>query len=52
MKTSSAVRTTPVRSEMPKRRFKPIAVPSTSARSQAAIAISHNSHNEIDTGRE
>ena len=48
--TSSPVRHTPQTSGMPNSRLSPIAVPITSARSQATIAISHSSHSMIETG--
>ena len=46
-KTSSAVSTTPQTSGRPNSSWSAIAVPITSARSQATIAISANSHSEI-----
>ncbi len=45
--TSSDVISTPVSSGTPNSSLSPIAAPSTSARSQATIAISHSSHNGI-----
>ena len=45
--TSSAVRQTPQISGRPNSRFSAIAAPITSARSQAAIAISHSTHRTI-----
>ena len=44
MRTSSAVITTPQRSGTPNKSLRPIAAPSTSARSHATIAISHSTH--------
>ena len=48
--TSSAVRQTPQSSGMPKSRLSAMAAPSTSARSQAAIAISQSSQSTIVDG--
>ena len=50
--TSSAVMAIPQGSGMPNRRLSAIAEPITSARSQAAIAISHSTQSPSDTGRE
>ena len=50
--TSSAVIAIPHGSGMPKRRLSAIAVPMTSARSQAAIAISQSTQSAKPTGRE
>ena len=50
--TSSAVNTTPTISGNPKSKFKAIAEPITSAKSQAAIAISQSTHSPKLTGRE
>ena len=51
--TSSAVRQTPQMSGSPKSRLRAIAAPSTSARSQAAIAISQTIHRKMrDRARE
>ena len=50
--TSSAVRQTPQMSGSPKSRFRAMAAPMTSARSQAAIAISHRIHKAMVVGRE
>ena len=47
--TSSAVMITPISSGMPNRRLSPIAVPITSARSVAQIAISASTHSGHDT---
>ena len=52
MSTSSAVRQTPQISGRPKSRLSAIAAPMTSARSQAAIAISQTIHSAIVTGFE
>lgn len=48
-KTSSAVMTTPISSGMPNKRFRPMAVPMTSAMSVAMMASSAASHSGIDT---
>ena len=50
--TSSSVTTTPATSGRPKSRFRPIAMPITSARLQATIAISQKTHSVKLTGRE
>ena len=50
--TSKTVRQTPQMSGMPKRRLSAMALPITSARSHAAMAISHNTHKTKLTGRE
>ena len=50
--TSKAVMTMPHGSGMPNSRFNAIAEPMTSARSQAAIAISQITHRKNDTGLE
>ena len=50
--TSSAVRHTPQTSGMPKSRFSAMAEPITSARSHAAMAISHSTQSTKLTGRE
>ena len=48
---SKAVTTTPARRGRPNSSCSPMAEPSTSARSQAAIAISHTTHSTHETGR-
>jgi hypothetical protein len=50
--TSSAVSTTPTASGMPKSRCSAIADPMTSARSHAAMAISHRTQWKMTAGRE
>jgi len=50
MKVSSAVRPTPAGSEIPNSGLKASALPSTSARSQAMIEISANSHSAMRAG--
>ena len=51
-RTSNAVSTTPHTSGIPKSRLSAMAEPITSARSQAAIAISHSTQSTKLTGRE
>ena len=48
---SAAVSSTPVSSGMWNSRFSPMAAPRTSARSQAAMAISHSTHSARLTRR-
>ena len=50
--TSSVVRQTPIAIGMPNSRLSASALPRSSARSHATIAISHRIHNAIDTGFE
>ncbi len=50
-KTSSAVMMTPISSGMPNSRLRPMAVPITSARSVAQIAISASTQSGHDTAR-
>ena len=49
--TSNAVMRTPTSSGMPNSNWSPTAAPSTSARSQATIAISHRIHSGITRKR-
>ncbi len=49
--TSSAVIITPHRSGMPNSSFMPMAAPSTSARSQATMAISHRTQSGNESHR-
>ena len=51
-RTSRAVRITPQSSGMPNSRFSAMAAPMTSARSQAAMAISQSTQSTKLTGRE
>ena len=52
IKTSAPVINTPASSGRPKRSFSATAEPNTSAKSQAAMAISHKIHKAKPTGRE